>query len=210
MSQISSAYPTAGGLYHWGSILGNRGTGWVTAWLNLLGLITVLGAINVGTWTFFVGAFGPALGIEGTLTNQMIFLVVVTGLQALINHLGIKLTAKLTDFSGYLIFFGAILIAVVCLISAEHWDFSRLFTFHNYSGDAGGGVWPSVSNAWVFALGLLLPIYTITGYDASAHTSEETIKAASSVPRAMVMSVVWSALFGYLFLVAFVLMIPNM
>ena len=58
MSQISSAYPTAGGLYHWGSILGNRGTGWVTAWLNLLGLITVLGAINVGTWTFFVGAFG--------------------------------------------------------------------------------------------------------------------------------------------------------
>jgi len=210
MSQISSAYPTAGGLYHWGSILGNRGTGWVTAWLNLLGLITVLGAINVGTWTFFVGAFGPALGIEGTLTNQMIFLVVITGAQALINHLGIKLTAKLTDFSGYLIFFGSILIAVVCLLSAETWDFSRLFTFHNYSGDAGGGVWPSVSNAWVFALGLLLPIYTITGYDASAHTSEETIKAASSVPRAMVMSVVWSALFGYLFLAAFVLMIPNM
>jgi len=210
MSQISSAYPTAGGLYHWGSILGNRGTGWVTAWLNLLGLITVLGAINVGTWTFFVGAFGPALGIDGSLTNQMIFLVVITGAQALINHLGIKLTAKLTDFSGYLIFFGAILIAVVCLISAEHWDFSRLFTFKNYSGDAGGGVWPSVSNAWVFALGLLLPIYTITGYDASAHTSEETIKAASSVPRAMVMSVVWSAIFGYLFLAAFVLMIPNM
>ncbi|MET2830368.1 amino acid permease [Mesorhizobium shangrilense] len=219
MSQISSAYPTAGGLYHWGSILGNRGTGWVTAWLNLLGLITVLGAINVGTWTFFVGAFGPALHIDGSLTNQMIFLVVITGAQALINHLGIKLTAKLTDFSGYLIFFGAILIAVVCLIFAEHWDFSRLFTFHNYSGQptvAGDGsltgdpVWPAVSNWWVFALGLLLPIYTITGYDASAHTSEETIKAASSVPRAMVMSVVWSALFGYLFLAAFVLMIPNM
>ncbi|OQM76103.1 amino acid permease [Manganibacter manganicus] len=210
MSQISSAYPTAGGLYHWGSILGNRGTGWVTAWLNLLGLITVLGAINVGTWTFFMGAFGPTLGIEGTLTDQMIFLIIITGGQALINHLGIKLTARLTDFSGYLIFFGAILIAVVCLASAESWDVSRLFTFHNYSGEAGGNVWPSVSNAWVFALGLLLPIYTITGYDASAHTSEETIKAASSVPRAMVMSVVWSALFGYLFLASFVLMIPNM
>ncbi|MBN9242978.1 MAG: amino acid permease [Mesorhizobium sp.] len=210
MSQISSAYPTAGGLYHWGSILGNRGTGWVTAWLNLLGLVTVLGAINVGTWTFFMGAFGPALGIENTLTTQTIFLVVITGAQALINHLGIKLTAKLTDFSGYLIFFGAILIAVVCLFSAQTWDFSRLFTFKNYSGDAGAGVWPQVSDWWVFSLGLLLPIYTITGYDASAHTSEETIKAASSVPRAMVMSVVWSALFGYMFLAAFVLMIPNM
>ena len=210
MSQIASAYPTAGGLYHWGSILGNRGTGWVTAWLNLLGLVTVLGAINVGTWTFFIGAFGAMLGIENTLNNQMIFLAIITGAQALINHMGIKLTAKLTDFSGYLIFFGSILIAVVCLLSAETWDFGRLFTFRNYSGPDGADVWPVVSNGWAFALGLLLPIYTITGYDASAHTSEETIKAAHSVPRAMVMSVVWSALFGYLFLAAFVLMIPNM
>ncbi|MGD9914093.1 MAG: amino acid permease [Rhizobiaceae bacterium] len=210
MSQISSAYPTAGGLYHWGSILGNRGTGWVTAWLNLFGLVTVLGAINVGTWTFFIGAFGADLGIEGSLTNQMIFLVIITGAQALINHLGIKLTARLTDFSGYLIFLGSILIAVVCLISADSLDLSRLFTFKNYSGEAGGSVWPEVSGSWIFLLGLLLPIYTITGYDASAHTSEETIKAASSVPRAMVMSVVWSALFGYLFLASFVLMIPDM
>ncbi|RUY77934.1 amino acid permease, partial [Mesorhizobium sp. M7A.F.Ca.CA.001.10.2.1] len=49
MAQIASAFPTAGGLYHWSSILGNRFTGWLTAWLNLFGLITVLGAINIGT-----------------------------------------------------------------------------------------------------------------------------------------------------------------
>ena len=58
MAQIASAYPTAGGLYHWGSILGNRFVGWVTAWLNLLGLITVMGAINIGTAFFFQGTFG--------------------------------------------------------------------------------------------------------------------------------------------------------
>src|ERR1700751_5015690 len=121
MGQIASSYPTAGGLYHWSSILGNRFTGWVTAWLNLLGLITVLGAINVGTWTFFEGAF-PQLGIANTVTTQTIFLIIITGAMALINHLGIKLTAILTDFSGWLIFGGSILIAVVCLIAAEHWD----------------------------------------------------------------------------------------
>ncbi len=170
----------------------------------------MLGAINVGTWTFFVGTFGAAMGIENTITTQMIFLVIITGAQALINHMGIRLTAKLTDFSGWLIFGGAILIAVVCLIAADTWDFGRLFTFKNYSGAAGGDVWPAVSNGWVFALGLLLPIYTITGYDASAHTSEETLKAAHSVPRAMVMSVIWSTLFGYLFLTSFVVMIPDM
>ncbi|MFY0116413.1 amino acid permease, partial [Acinetobacter baumannii] len=35
MAQIASAYPTAGGLYHWASILGGRFWGWATAWVNL-------------------------------------------------------------------------------------------------------------------------------------------------------------------------------
>lgn len=211
MAQISSAYPTAGGLYHWGSILGNRFTGWLTAWFNLLGLVTVLGAINVGTYYFFMGAFGtPWLGLEDSTTTRIIFLAIITGLQALVNHMGIGLTAKLTDFSGYLIFVASILLAIVCLASADSYEFGRLFTFSNYSGEAGANVWPANSATWVFLLGLLLPIYTITGYDASAHTSEETLKAAESVPRAMVGSVLWSALFGYIMLCSFVLMLPNM
>jgi amino acid transporter len=210
LAQISSAYPTAGGLYHWGSILGNRFTGWLSAWLNLLGLITVLGAINAGTFGFFIGAFGPSLGLENTLTNLVLFVALITALQAVVNHVGIGLTAKLTDMSGYLILAAAIGLTAVCLISAPSYDLSRLFTLTNYSGDAGGGVWPPVSSAWVFALGLLLPIYTITGYDASAHTSEETVKAQISVPKGMVSSVLWASIFGYIMLCAFVLMIPNM
>src|SRR5262249_46157937 len=39
MGQIASAFPTAGGLYHWASILGGRGWGWATAWFNLAGLV---------------------------------------------------------------------------------------------------------------------------------------------------------------------------
>ena len=75
----------------------------------------------------------------------------------------------------------------LCLSYAPTHDWSRLWTFTNYSGDAGGGVWPqSDSLLYLFALSLLLPIYTITGYDASAHTSEETYKAAHSVPRGII------------------------
>ena len=222
MAQIASAYPTAGGLYHWGSILGNRFTGWVTAWFNLLGLVTVLGAINVGTYTFVMSAFAPqlaAMGIQNNLVTEMIFLVVVTGGMALINHFGIRLTALLTDFSGYLIFATAAVLTIVCLFAVKSWDFSRLWTFANYSGQptlAGDGtltgapVWPQVDGSWVFLLGLLLPIYTITGYDASAHTSEETRDAANSVPRGIVTSVLWSSLAGWVMLGAFVMMIPDL
>ena len=94
---------------------------------------------------------------------------------------------------------------------APSYDFSRLVTFSNFSGEAGGDVWPATSSImFLFLLGLLHPIYTITGYDASAHTSEETRQAAIAVPKGMVNSVVWSALFGWFFLIAIVLAIPDM
>ena len=210
MAQIASTFPTAGGLYHWGSILGNRFTGWLTAWFNLLGLVTVLAAINVGAYYFFLGAFGSALGLADSMTNLMLFLALLTGLQALVNHYGIGLTARLTDFSGYLILGTSVALTAACLAYAETYEFSRLWTFANYSGGAGGGVWPATTGTWVFLLGLLMPVFTITGYDASAHTAEETINAAHTVPRAILHSIVWSGVFGYLFLCALVLMLPNM
>lgn len=211
MAQIGSAFPTAGGLYHWSSILGGRGWGWLTAWLNLIGLVTVLGAINVGTFFFFVGAFGPALGIEASFEVQAAFVIGITLIQAFANHVGIKLTAFLTDISGYLIFATALALTVALLVYAPSWDISRLWTFKNYSGDLGGGVWPETKSLWLlFGLGLLLPIYTITGFDASAHTAEETHDASSSVPKGIVTSVLWSSLFGYLMLSAFVIAIPDM
>jgi amino acid transporter len=210
MAQIASAFPTAGGLYHWGSILGNRFTGWLTAWFNLLGLITVLGAINVGAYGFFLGAFGPALHLSDSMSTLVWFLAALTVLQALLNAYGISVTARLTDFSGYLIFGTSLLIAVVCLAHARQFDLARLWRFANYSGKGGGDVWPSVSGGWVFMLGLLLPIYTVTGYDASAHTSEETHHATLAVPRAILSSILWSGAFGYLFLVSFLLMLPDL
>ncbi|HZZ21740.1 MAG TPA: amino acid permease, partial [Roseiarcus sp.] len=166
----------------------------------------------------------PAINVDTTVAegfrNQIIFMALITGLQALINHFGIRLTARLTDFSGYLIFAATIVLTLACFAFAEHWDFTRLWTFDNFSGDPtlnaanelkGDPVWPNkVSGLMVFLLGLLLPIYTITGYDASAHTSEETHKAAMSAPHGMVSSVWWSAIFGYAMLIGFLVLIPDM
>src|SRR6516165_429280 len=55
MGQVASAFPTAGGLYHWAAILGGRGWGWATAWFNLAGLVAVLAAINAGAVDFVTG-----------------------------------------------------------------------------------------------------------------------------------------------------------
>ena len=212
MAQIASAYPTAGGLYHWASILGNRFWGWLTAWLNLLGLITVLGAINIGTAFYFAGTFGPAMGFDGSTPGQIVgFVAFVTIAQALLNHFGIKLTTMLTDISGYIILATTAVMILACLFLAPSIDVSRLWTFTNFSGEAGGNVFPqSDSMLYLFLLCLLLPVYTITGYDASAHTSEETVNAAMSVPKGIVSSVIWSSLAGWVLLCAITLAIPDL
>jgi len=211
MAQIASAFPTAGGLYHWASILGGRFWGWLTAWLNLLGLITVLGAINIGTAYFFAGTFGSLFGFTGTDWQVVGFVAAITVVQAILNHVGIKVTTMLTDISGYIIFATTAVLVVACLYYAPAIDISRLWTFENFSGDAGGGVFPqSDSKAYLFLLCLLLPVYTITGYDASAHTSEETKNAAHSVPQGIISAVFWSSIVGWIMICSITLAIPDL
>ena len=90
-------------------------------------------------------------------------------------------------------------------------DPSRLVTFANYSGSAGGGVWPATDSLLVlFALGFLLPAYTITGFDASAHAAEETVGASANVPRGIVRSVLVSGVAGWVLLGAAVLAAPSL
>jgi amino acid transporter len=62
----------------------------------------------------------------------------------------------------------------------------------------------------VFLCGLLLTVYTITGFDASAHTAEETHDAATNVPKGIVSSVLWSGLFGFALVATFLLVMPNL
>jgi amino acid transporter len=211
MAQVASAFPTAGGLYHWAAILGGRGWGWATAWFNLVGLITVLAAINMGAVEFVLGAFFPDAKPDPLW--KVAAVLAVTCSQAVFNHLGIRVTTLLTDFSGYWILAFAALLTLTLFIFTPYFEPARLVTFANYSGLPAGDepVWPATaSTLWLFALSALLPAYTLTGFDASAHTSEETVAASRNVPRGIVRSVVASGIAGWVMLVAVVLAMPNL
>jgi amino acid transporter len=213
MAQIASSFPTAGGLYHWSSILGGKTWGWLTAWINLLGLVFVVAAINFGTWDpFFRTLIAPMFGVKPESLgwwDQTIFLTIITCSQAFLNHRGIRITSKITDLSGYLIFIVTVLlVGSLVIFSPVKIDFSRLVTFTNFTG-TDGSAWPTQSTGLAFLSGLLLIAYTITGFDASAHTSEETHQAARNVPRGIVSSVLWSTLFGFVMVCSFVLVMPD-
>ena len=222
MGQIASSYPTAGGIYHWSSILGGKGYGWASAWFNLLGLMFVVSSVNWGLFNLFRDLFlAQVVGMDvsgwvpsGEFSRgwwiQTIFITCVTIAQAVLNHYYLRLTTILTDWSGYIILATAVVLTLALLAFAPSLNFGRLFTFTNFTGDAGGGVWPAATaGIYVFALGLLHVVYTITGFDASAHTSEETRDAQKQVPKGMIRSVFWSFLVGYFMVCSFVLALPD-
>lgn len=215
MAQIASAFPTAGGIYHWASILGGRAWGWAAAWFNLLGLIFVVSSVNVGVYLLFKDLIlGNIFGLDTSgwgNAQQWTIVALITVSQALFNHFGIRLTTRLTDFSGYLIFAVAIVLTLALLAYAPSLDFSRLFTFTNYTGEAGGNVYGPMNSLFLaFLTGLILVCYTITGFDASAHTSEETNNAASNAPKGMINSVLYSVIFGWIMICAFVLAMSSL
>jgi amino acid transporter len=213
MAQVASAFPTAGALYHWSSILGGRGWGWATAWFNLLGLMFVTAAVNVGAYGLFVNFVAPMLGVDPAelgVPHQVLGVTLITITQALFNHFGIRVTTLLTDFSGYLIFAVTILLAAAMLFGAPTLELGRLFQFRDLTGAVGGDVWPEAGSLTrAILLALMWPIYTITGFDASAHTSEETVQASHNVPRGILRSVLVSGLFGWVMVASFVLAAPD-
>ena len=217
MGQIASSFPTAGGLYHWSSHLGGKAWGWATAWFNLVGLICVVSSVDVLLYAvFFKGILlTDTLGMDTSsfgYWHQFIFVAVVMITQALLNHYGIGITTRLTDISGYLIFaLTIILIIGLFAFSPVAMDFSRLVQFDNFTGDAGGGVVPFTTQGigFAFLLGLSYVCYTITGFDASAHTSEETQDAQVNVPKGMWQAVFWSWVFGLVAVAAYVLTMPD-
>ncbi|MFN8400948.1 MAG: amino acid permease [Anaerolineales bacterium] len=218
MGQIASSFPTAGGLYHWSSHLGGKFWGWATAWFNLIGLICVVSSVDVLLYTVFFRdlLLSTVLGVDvstwGTM-HQTIFLVIALGSQAILNHYYIDITTKLTDWSGYVILgLTVVLIITLFAFSPVPLDFSRLTSFQNVTGDVGGGVVPfrTESTALAFLLGLSYVCYTITGFDASAHTSEETQDAQVNVPKGMWTAVFWSWVFGLVAVAAYVLTMPSL
>ena len=207
MGEIASAMPTAGALYFWASKLGGPAWGWFTGWFNLVGQIAVTASIDYGAAIFTTALlnlwFPDVVGTD-TVTIFVVYTVIMA-LHLALNLLNVNLLAKLNSFSAWWHMVGVVLIVVVLIIvPQEHQSVAFVFTETiNNSGFSDGAFW------FVFGIGLLMAQYTITGYDASAHMSEETRTASRAAAWGMVMSVVVSVLFGFILLVALTFAVPD-
>jgi len=143
MAELASAYPTAGGLYFWAFRLGGRGWAWLTAWLNMIGQVTITAGINVAAAIYLIGAVTRVFGLPrdlkvpvfGSLTNwnfQLCVMVVIMLPQILLNVRGIRWTARLNDFSVWWHIVGVAVIVLLLVFFASHRNpTSFLFRFEN-------------------------------------------------------------------------------
>ena len=111
-------------------------------------------------------------------------------IQGLLNTFSVRLVALLNDVSVYWHLIGVAIIFILLFwapSSGSHQTVSFLF------GSEGWNAFKGLSGFsipfYVFLIGLLNAQYTFTGYDASAHVSEETIDARISAPKGIVNSI---------------------
>ncbi len=234
MAEIASAYPTAGGLYFWAHRLGGHKWAWVTAWFNMAGQVSITAGIDFAAALYIVGAINRIFGAHLPTSTPAIIVAMVTIMipQALINIFGIKLTARLNDFSVYWHIGGVLVIAsLLTIFGRHHQPLSFLlqgtisanlfnladsftagpFTFSSLMMSIPGmaTLYASGGLALAFVLGLLQAQWTYTGYDASAHVAEETVLARLNSAWGVFLSVAVSFVVGYIMLLVFTLHIPN-
>jgi len=187
MAELTSAMPTAGGPYWWSARLGSPGWSWITGWFNIVGLVGIVAGVGYGA-AFFLQAvlalYGVnVLGIDFTTANPstilhetwLLFLIILIG-YTVVNIFADRLLAIFNNISvGWHVLGVLVIIGLVAFVPSHHQSLSFVFGhrlnntgFHN--GATGGGFfW-----LYILPLGFIMTMYTQTGYDASAHTAEET------------------------------------
>jgi amino acid permease (GABA permease) len=206
MAEVCSSFPTAGGLYYWAAKLAKKNAAawsWFTGWFNFLGQVAVTAGIDFGA-AFFLNAFlDLQFGFDARPWHTILLFGLILLLHGALNQFGVRIVARLNDVSVWWHVIGVlVIVGVLAFVPDQHQSASFVFThFVNNTG------WSS--SLYVALIGLLLAQYTLTGYDASAHMTEETHDAARSGPRGIVMSIVVSVVAGWILLVGLTFAIQS-
>jgi len=208
MAELASAYPTSGGIYWWASKLGGAKAGFYTGWLNMIGLLAITASVVYGAATFLnisIGSYFPGYSnsfLSGDAIRQQFFwFVLIMIFITILNCFNTHVQAVFNNISVWWHVFGAaIIIAILIFTPDHHQNIKWVFTEQvNNSGFKNGFTF------WIYVLplGFLLTQYTITGFDASAHLSEETKGAHLTAAKGIWKSIFYSAVGGYILLLAF-------
>ncbi|HEX8819679.1 MAG TPA: amino acid permease [Archangium sp.] len=197
LAQLASSFPTAGALYHWAAMLGGPRVGFFTAWFNTIGQFAITAGIDFGLAEFLADMLGWPRERGYVLPLYAAILLS----HAVLNHVGVRAVALLNNVSAWYHVAGVAVVIGALVAFAPRQDLGFLLTRVSTE---------SSLYTYGFLIGLLQAQWTFTGYDASAHVSEETLDPTRNAPWGIFLSVAVSAVVGYALLVGVTLAIGDL
>ncbi|ORY15045.1 choline transport protein [Clohesyomyces aquaticus] len=207
MGELASMAPTAGGQYHWVSMLAPRSSrkflSYLIGWLTLMGWQAI-----VASGCYLCASLVQGLVVLNDPTYhptawQLILLYWATLVLSL--FVNTFISHQLPNIESVILIlhtFGFFAILIPMVYFAPHADAKQVFTsFEN------GGAWPS--DGLSLLIGCIGPSFSILGADSAVHMSEEIHSPAKNVPRAMVFSILLNGGLGLGMLIATMFCLGN-
>jgi amino acid transporter len=215
MAELTSSMPTAGGPYWWAAKLGGKAWSWFTGWFNIVGLVGIVAGVGYGAAIFLQATLALyGLHIFGVnfadtapshiLHQTFVLFLIILVFYTVVNIFADRLLAFFNNISvGWHVIGVLVIIALVAFVPSHHTSLGFVFGHRlNNTGFHGGAIGGGFFWLYVIPAGFILTMYTQTGYDASAHTAEETRGAAKAAAQGVWRSVFYSAIAGWALLLA--------
>ncbi|THY38339.1 amino acid transporter [Aureobasidium pullulans] len=199
LAELASCYPTAGGQYHFTSILApkrfSRGLSYACgsiatfSWIAIDAAATLLGAqMLLSIISFYLPSYVPEAW-HYFLVYQAIHLVLF-----LYNLVALVKTPWVHNLGLLLTLCAFVVITITCLARSEKRSSEYVWaTLDNNTG------WPS---GVTFLTGLATPAFMYAGLDASMHLAEECTEPEKTVPRALMATILIGFITGFAFSIA--------
>ncbi|KAF2967697.1 hypothetical protein GQX73_g5874 [Xylaria multiplex] len=200
LGEITSVYPTAGGVYYQAFMLAplsyRRLSAWITGWLYVVGNITITLSVNFATALFLVASvnvFETAEG-EAVLAGE--------AYQVFLIFLGVTLLCNIT-FAIFWTFAGVVAILITVLVVAKNGRNDASYVFGNFEVNSG---W---TPGWSFFVGLLHAAYATSSTGMILSMCEEVRAPATQVPKAMVLTILFNLAAGLITLIPLVFVMDD-
>lgn len=198
MAELASAAPTSGGLYYWTYSLASprcrNFLSWIVGYSNTIQTITGVASVNWACAIQIAAAISIASNQTYLTTNEQLYGIYTALIlsHAVLVSLGTKVLARLQRLYTFVNLCLCFTIIIALPIATPLKDRnSASFALGSFINLAG---WPS---GFAFILSFTAPLYSIGGYDASVHMSEEASNAATAIPWAIISSIALSVVLGW-------------
>ncbi|KAH9609049.1 hypothetical protein KSS87_007663 [Heliosperma pusillum] len=206
MAEICSSYPTSGGLYYWSAMLAGPSwapfASWITGWFNIIGQWAVTTSVDFSlaqlTQVIILLSTGGKNG-GGYEASKYVVIGLHGGillLHAILNSLPISWLSFFGQLAAAWNVAGVFVLMILIPVVAKE-KASAKFVFTHFNADNGEGI---NSRIYIFVIGLLMSQYTLTGYDASAHMTEETKDADKNGPKGIISAIGISIIVGWVYI----------